>query len=143
LTLSRLFISAVVVLFVVLGFYYWINHFNWYSDSFFIEEYENYTDMQFTGESEVIWKWAAPRGSDGSSHYVTAAIVGSGFKASMLGTRFKSESDCYMKSGGAKRFVTEASPLNCWRHNASNINESFFVLYAPDKDILLFKKTTH
>ena len=135
--------SAAMVLIVGFGYYFWTNHFNFYSDAFYTAEFEKYTDISFEGNSEVIWKWAAPRGFDGSSHYVTAAITIPGFNAKKLKSSFEANSNCYEKSGGAKQFLTEASTLSCWQDvDTKRSVRSLFVLYAAEEQILLYKKTT-
>jgi len=131
------------LLFIAFGFYYWMNHFNWYPDSFFIKKFENHTAITIENNTEIIWKWAAPRGGDWKSHYVTAVFVHPTFDPLMLGDSFRPQQDCYQNSGGAKRFLTESSPMLCWRDSLfTNENEWFLVLYAPEESILLFKKST-
>jgi len=135
--------SAAAALIIAFGYYFWTHHFNWYSDSFYTAEFEKYTDISLEGNYEVIWKWAAPRGFDGTSHYVTAAITIPGFNAKKLKSKFEANSNCYEKSGGAKQFLSEASTLSCWQDvEFKGAVRSFFVLYAAEEQILLFKKST-
>ena len=135
--------TVVISLFFSAGYYYWINHFNWYLDSFFVDEFEEYTDIELGSEAKVIWKWAAPRGGDRSPRYITAVIASPAFDISKIDARFNPQTECYKLSGGARRFLTESSSLKCWHDTDGPLDRDvFFMLYAKDENILLFKKST-
>lgn len=137
-------ITFVVLLIFGSGYYYWTNHFNWYTDSFFINEFEKHTSIELGRDASVIWKWAAPRGSDWKPHYISAAILAPAFDQSMVDASFKLQTNCYELSGGAKRFLIEASSLQCWSRGISpNLSKWFLILHATEEDIVLFKMSTN
>ena len=115
----------------------------WRPDGFFVREFETITGATLREDAEVIWKWAAPSGLDGSSHYVTAAIVGSGFEIASLGPEFVTPEDCRAHAGGARRFLAETSALECRRRGSADDSRAWLlVLRAPEEDVLLYKRSS-
>lgn len=66
------------------------------------------------------------------------------FDVAKIDVRFELQPDCYELTGGAKRFLTEASSLQCWYYASDPMDsESFLILYAANEDVLLFKKRSN
>ena len=75
------------------------------------------------------------------SHYVTAALRTDDFDPSRLPEDLETTTGCSGKSGGARRFLEPTARLNCWiRTDPTDLNDWFFVLWAADEKILLYKR---
>ena len=135
---------AVVALALWVATMIFLHRSNWNPDTFYLRTFEDQTGVLLVDRSEVIWKWVAPRGLDGESHYITAVIRTDGFDPSGLAADMVIVTDCFGRSGGAMRFLDESVALRCWeRSNPGDPNDGLFVLSAAEEDLVLFKRRTH
>ena len=110
----------------------------WNPDAFYVRTFEDRAGFALDERSKVVWKWAAPRGIDGTSHYVSAAIRTPGFDPARLPAHMSPATECYESSGGAMRFLLPTDRLDCWHH--TDTRDSFFVLRSDVRNILLYKR---
>ena len=113
----------------------------WNPDAFYVRTFEDRAGFPLDERSKVVWKWAAPRGIDGTSHHVTAAIRTPEFHPARLPAHMSPATQCYESSGGAMRFLLPTDRLDCWSHtDPRDSRDSFFVLRSDARNILLYKR---
>lgn len=111
----------------------------WHTDSFYINTYNEHIVPTISNNTIVIWKWSAPIGLDGQSHYITAVIKSTEFNSANVGNEFRVLSNCYDRSGGARKFLGENSELKCWSKNSGVPAREIALLYAREEGLILYK----